>query len=813
MRAMTGLSAGHGQALGELEEIQSLVAGDPPAFRVEGTEQADEARLLVEVSLSCADVPVSPDGVPLGAREHAVLLIPAYYPFSQPIVRVLHGRFAGLPYVLGGKQICLYHSESDWNPADGMFGLIGRLAAWYRRAAAGRLVEVGQPLHPPLAYQMFGEADCVVIRPDLPRDFEPSSAIMVRRYRGRVDLVKWLRPAALNLDNQVDLRRVKSELSDATRTHGGLAFLGAVMILREPLSFEFPDNLEDLVAALAAQQVDQSELLGPLKRAWGANMLAVARTDTPLPLFLVLGAPMRGFAGADVQDTHLEVWQCDVTDAVIRPIRALTHGGDSQLAEWFSTEQRLALEWIRRAPLAWAFVTEARRQIVTRRDNGRPAQWLLGKTVLVLGCGALGARIAEHCVRAGVNRLIVADSGAVSPGILVRQPYQDDDIGLAKARRLAERLIRIRPSADIQIVENVGDVRRTIFGDDSYRPQSDLIVDATANRGVSAHIEWLRRARPGRWPPILTVGVGHTCERAVGALAFPHASGAGTDILQSFADQAMADETLTDAIEDFFADPDPGSIFQPEIGCSEPTFTGSDPEAAAAAGLIFTWSLRLLSDHAAHRPVAPKSLFLARMPGDRQRSAHVYLEWPNDVISEDGQSGYQLRIRPEAMKQMHAEALMTARLFPGSCETGGILLGYFDDACRVAWVTAAEGPPPDSMRDEHAFLHGTDGVEGCVERHEVNSGGRIGFIGMWHTHPSMSASATQVDDRAMGSLLAQLAAGQVPRRAIQLVLGGEDERWSWWLQGSGQPDIGFRLFKRNQISVPSGTAEPPEQEN
>ena len=51
-----------------------------------------------------------------------------------------------------GRQICLYHSDSDWNPADGMFGVIERLAAWYRRAAAGRLVEAGQPLHPPLAY-------------------------------------------------------------------------------------------------------------------------------------------------------------------------------------------------------------------------------------------------------------------------------------------------------------------------------------------------------------------------------------------------------------------------------------------------------------------------------------------------------------------------------------------------------------------------------------------------------------------------------------------------------------------------------------
>ena len=77
-----------------------------------------------------------PSGQRLAEREHAVLMIPASFPFSAPAVRVRHDRFAGLPYVLGGHQICLYHSDADWNPADGMFGVIARLAAWYRRATA-----------------------------------------------------------------------------------------------------------------------------------------------------------------------------------------------------------------------------------------------------------------------------------------------------------------------------------------------------------------------------------------------------------------------------------------------------------------------------------------------------------------------------------------------------------------------------------------------------------------------------------------------------------------------------------------------------
>ncbi len=77
---------------------------------------------------------------------------------------------------------------------------------------------------------------------------------------------------------------------------------------------------------------------------------------------------------------------------------------------------------------------------MTRRDTGKPAQWLHGKTVLVLGCGALGARIAEHCARAGARKLVVVDNHAVGTGLLVRQPYQDADIGLPKAWQLAGHL-------------------------------------------------------------------------------------------------------------------------------------------------------------------------------------------------------------------------------------------------------------------------------------------------------------------------------------------------------------------------------------
>ena len=264
---------------------------------------------------------------------------------------------------------------------------------------------------------MFDDTDSVVIHPDLPRDFEPMSAVMVRRYPWRADVVKWLRPNALNIGSRAALGRLKSELSDAASSHDGAVFLGAVKILHEPLSFEFPDNFADLVTALSTQQVSRAELLDQLAQVWMANMLTAESPNTPAPLHVVIGAPMRGFAGADVPDTHLEVWQMDPADALAAPILTLTDdAGDADLAAWLPAARATAQEWMRTAPLAWAYVQEDRRRIVTRRDVGRPAQWLLGKNVLVLGCTRLPGRPAVFSSDISMTRArVVWVSAAAGP--------------------------------------------------------------------------------------------------------------------------------------------------------------------------------------------------------------------------------------------------------------------------------------------------------------------------------------------------------------------------------------------------------------
>src|SRR5260370_38972322 len=93
-------------------------------------------------------------------------------------------------------------------------------------------------------------------------------------------------------------------------------------------------------------------------------------------------------------------------------------------------------------------VMETRPEVTRRRDQDTPSSWLAGRRVLVLGSGALGAPVSEFCVRASGKELTVADCAVGNPGLLVRQPYTDADIGLGKDCAAANRPPAIRAQLD-----------------------------------------------------------------------------------------------------------------------------------------------------------------------------------------------------------------------------------------------------------------------------------------------------------------------------------------------------------------------------
>ena len=77
-------------------------------------------------------------------------------------------------------------------------------------------------------------------------------------------------------------------------------------------------------------------------------------------------------------------------------------------------------------------------------------------------------------------------------------------------------------------------------------------------------------------------------------------------------------------------------------------------------------------------------------------------------------------------------------------ETGGVLIGQYDENCRLAKVHHATKPPPDSRHTYNSFFRGIKGLKETI-RQSFHEGEQCYYIGDWHSHPSNSASPSKVD--------------------------------------------------------------------
>ncbi|MEL6258438.1 MAG: ThiF family adenylyltransferase, partial [Pseudomonadota bacterium] len=86
------------------------------------------------------------------------------------------------------------------------------------------------------------------------------------------------------------------------------------------------------------------------------------------------------------------------------------------------------------------------RHILLKDIGGPGVARLRDMSVAIVGAGALGGPCALYLAAAGVGRIEVLDDDAVDLSNLQRQiQFETEDVGCAKAERLAQRLIALNP--------------------------------------------------------------------------------------------------------------------------------------------------------------------------------------------------------------------------------------------------------------------------------------------------------------------------------------------------------------------------------
>jgi predicted acylesterase/phospholipase RssA/proteasome lid subunit RPN8/RPN11 len=728
-----------------LEQIKEIVVRDDYVIDIEDVREPSpsEGRLAIEISLHCGDLLHAPGGLALRERERLQIYVPADFPYQKPEVWVRHKRFAGTPHVQWTRHLCLYQApQTEWSVDDGMFGFIERLHLWLRRAALNQLDQEGGPLHPPVAYTDGTAKTPVVMRADAPAI--NGSAWLgyahVRSVGRRVEVVDWT-VAPEKLDDLA---------------------LAPALLLPTWMPWEFPSQLAELFGQIMERGAELRELVFHLQTAALLN-------DENSPLYAVVGTPMRGIRGGQPRQ-HLAVWYIEPEQTRDLSVSLLKGFTKNELVKQLADEAyKRVVDWALTATVHWCHVLEARPEITVRRDHESASAYFRNREVLLLGCGALGSHVAFFLAQSGVKRLVLKDYGIVKPGVLVRQLYTDADIGRSKAYALADRLKSLRP--DLDVVAAAVDLSTNFKQAGDWTQGCHLIIDCTASAIIQSRLEAVRQAETGASPAMVSMVISRLADRGLVVVAHTTHTGGPADVYFRTKIEVCKRPWLNAYSREFYPENDRTDLFQPEPGCSDPTFVGSGADVAALSGTLLNIAATELA-----RPTGSAAGYLTSQPAsvvsEEGETARVSFSWEPDVVCADSHKGFQIRISRGAWLDMQSAIGRARRELGEGVETGGLLYGRRDDVLKTMWVAEASGPPPDSRASADGFVCGIEGGEDGYAQRRQRFRGSIQCIGTWHTHPMCRPLPSVRDVLGVAQILTESSLS--PAKTLLVIVGLTD---------------------------------------
>ena len=215
-------------------------------------------------------------------------------------------------------------------------------------------------------------------------------------------------------------------------------------------------------------------------------------------------------------------------------------------------------------------------------------------------------------------------------------------------------------------------------------------------------------------------------------------------------------------------------LFQPEPGCSSPTFRGSFADVIGLTARMTNVAALWLSKKEAGLAARVFAVDLSGGGLATGPTREIEFAWQRDHVLNDRRHGYEIRLSRDA----HASALSwirrSERVSGDRTETGGVLFGQADEFLKVIWIDEVSGPPPDSVASPAGFLCGTAGVKEMHDEKKKRTRGSVTFVGMWHTHPRALPQPSPTDLGAMKELL-QDESSFLGRHFLMLIVGGTSD--------------------------------------
>jgi integrative and conjugative element protein (TIGR02256 family) len=485
-----------------------------------------------------------------------------------------------------------------------------------------------------------------------------------------------------------------------------------------------PDRLDELVS--------WSEALGiPLRGALTAYLAADLQLRNGIPITLVVPRPQRLMGSTS-------------TNELLNFVALAGSAHSTEGTAWRAdTPVRLSDQ---RTPIS----VERAREL-----SGDDKNTVLPKGA-ILGVGALGSKIALHLARAGQTDLTLIDFDDISPHNLVRHALLGGSRGKKKASALKEEIERIYPGQSLTTAALDQSALPLLLGDQAGVLAGHIwILDATASPIM------LNAAVAAVLPPELRLFRAEIADMGRLGLLFgegPARNPRLDDLQVMLFDSALQSESLARWLRVAQEERTSALALRHEeiqigLSCSSVTMRLADELVSYHAASNARALRHLLGSGAGQNGV----LQVAEIAEDGCGRIERLAISPVAVIKARNDPAWQVRLAASAAADMRS-LLREHR----PRETGGLLIGFVHSKRRVVYVSRVIQATPDSFGTPFGFLRGTLGLPEEVRCIENRTGGLLGYVGEWHTHPSGGPELSWTDRHAVAELKQTLQPSGLP---------------------------------------------------
>lgn len=676
------------QAMRELGAFPDVHVGEPEPTR-KGWSVV--AMFSVPLPTRATESGISSTGVK--DCEPVIFLFPANYPLKAPKIRLRQDFPRNLPHLYPGSEKdlvapCIYDGSLDdlLHQGKGLHGILEQVQDWLRKAASNSLINSKQGWEP--------------IRFDLADNFIIYEQAKLREIITEEAQYKFLTCNSLeltevtffkiydylpkNLNDWYARDVVRDDISDNDHLIG-----------KRPILLCWPDK-DSVVSEYFPETVTNLGELREKSRTYGTH-------DIFWPQIQLLWSKLRG--GSRVVDVI-------TIHCIRRPLPLINQITNLELLAY---RVRVKLNFFgvpdMNSPVEpVCHIHAVGPELLQSMSGSSPARM---ESIIQIGCGSLGSKIAMHLCKAGHGPFTLIDDKRMSEHNLARHALTKTVGNKAELLGKEIDIFNVGATAYTQSLQDfVAKDETCLFMKDN------LIIDSSASISVRETLASLPAATNNS--RVFQTGLYNE-----GQMGYLTIEGKGRnprvdDLSAALFDASIDNEGISKALVASDATFRRHATGQ---GCG--SFTTVIPDTKIS---MYSAAMAERARKAYEGAICEDGEIAVGFVSETGMS----LEWKTSYLGKThpvplGNRDWELRVLAPAYDLMSAEV----GRWPVS-ETGGVLIGRLCLARKCAIITRIIEAPPDTTRTSGRFELGTEGLVGRIAALQKSSG--LTYLGTWHSH-------------------------------------------------------------------------------